>query len=77
MYDASLSRITAQRLAPLPECKGPFLLSIKFSTEKVVRIFSLFGVIFKKSMDSLKFKRLIRSFVLLGDIFGGIASSDN
>ena len=75
--DASLSRIIAQRFAPLYKCIGLFLLSIKFSTEKVVSIFSIFEVIFKKSMDFFKFKRSIRSLVFLSVIFGGMASSDD
>ena len=75
--DASLSRITAQRFVLRYKCIAPFLLNIKFCTEKVVSIFSIFGVIFKKSMNFFKFKRLIRSFVFLGVIFEGMASSDN
>ena len=58
-----LSRITAQCIALRYKCIWPLLLSIKFSTEKVLSIFSIFGVIFKKSMDFFKFKRSIRSFV--------------
>ena len=61
--DASLSRITAPRFAPSYKCIRPFLLSIKFSTEMVWSIFSIFGVIFKKSMDFFKFKRSIRPSV--------------
>ena len=75
--DASLSRKTAQGLAPHYKRIGPFLLSIKFPIEKVIIIFSILRVILMKSIDFFKFKRSIRSSVFLDVIFGGMYCSED